>query len=46
VSVLRKAASLYLKSWLLLLWSGFCVCVGAAWMMVAIVGVLKMRGIL
>lgn len=44
--MIRRLVSLYLKSWLLLLWSAFCVCAGAAWMLLAIVAELTRRGLL
>jgi hypothetical protein len=44
--MIRRLATLYLKSWMLLLWSALCVCIGAGWMLIAIVGVFKAKGLL
>jgi hypothetical protein len=44
--MIRRLATLYLKSWLLLAWSAVCVSAGAAWAFVAITGAFRMRGLL
>lgn len=45
-SAARSIAGWYLKSWLFLLWSAACVCIGAAWAFVAIAAVFKAKGLL
>lgn len=45
IATLKKAAGWYLKSLMLAVWSGICVAIGAAWMFLAVVAVLKSHGI-
>lgn len=44
--MIRNLIRLYATSWVLLLTHALCICIGAAWMLVAIVGDLKARGLL
>ena len=37
---------IYLRSWLFLLWSAVCICIGATWMFLAIASVLKAKGLI
>lgn len=43
---LKTLWKLYLKSWLLLLSHALCICIGAAWMYLAIRAALVARGVL
>jgi hypothetical protein len=43
---MKRLLSLYLKSWLFLLWSALMICIGAGWMWIAIASVLKAKGLL
>lgn len=45
MNLLRKILIGYAKSWAFVLWSVFCVLVGAAWMFADLVAVLAAQGI-
>lgn len=38
--------ALWLRSWLFVLWSALCICLGAAWAFAIIIATLKAQGIL
>jgi hypothetical protein len=44
--MIRRIATLWLQSWLFLIWSALCVCIGASWAFVAVVADLTARGVL
>ena len=44
--MIRRVLSLYLKSWLLLLWSAFCILLGVGWTLIVVVSVFKARGLM
>ena len=46
MSWVKKLVAAWAASWLFLLWSAFCICIGAAWAFIAIIATLKAEGIL
>lgn len=44
--MIRRLLALYAASWMLLLSHALCIGLGAAWMYLAIKGVLKVQGVL
>ena len=50
IALFKKAAKVglkaYLASWLFLLWSAFCILIGAGWMYLSIVAVLRAKGLM